>query len=81
MDYESLDGALMVLVGEDDYGEVVVITWHGLNQLNLHDDTLQMYETRNYQNGIRDAKHARNLARDWLADIVTMSEELVQDEA
>jgi hypothetical protein len=79
MDYEALDGALMVLVGEDDYGEAIIITWHGMNQLNVHDDTLQMYETKAYLS-IRDAKHARQLARDWLADIVTANE-LVYDEA
>lgn len=70
MDYEALDGALMVYVAESDHGEMLIVTWHGANQLNLHDDTLQVYETRNIEAGIRDPKEARNIARDWVADII-----------
>ena len=37
MDYEALDGALMVLVDEDDYGDTIIITWRGGDILQLHD--------------------------------------------
>lgn len=80
MDYEALDGALMVLVGESDYGETLIITWFGKSQLNLHDDTLQIYEYRAYDHPIRDAAHARVLAKDWLADLI-VADEMVEDEA
>ena len=80
MDYEALDGALMVLVGEDDYGEAIIFTWHGGNMLQVHDDTLQSYETKTYANGISDAKQARILAKEWLADIIVENERLQEED-
>jgi len=74
MDYEALDGALMVLVGEDDYGEVIIFSWHGGDTLQVHDDTLQSYESRSYANGIGDAGRARILAKEWLAEIIVANE-------
>lgn len=75
MDYEALDGAQMVLVGESDYGETLIITWHGqIATLQLHDDTLQVYETRSYDTAIKDSAHARRLAKLWLADLIVASE-------
>lgn len=80
MDYEALDGALMVLVGEDDYGEVIIISWHGNAMLQLHDDTLQSYETKIYANGISDAARARILAKEWLAEIIVANELAMEDD-
>ena len=80
MDYEALDGALMVLVGEDDYGEVIIITWHGGSMMQLHDDTLQSYEAKSYANGISDAARARVLAKEWLADIIVANERLQEED-
>jgi len=80
MDYEALDGALMVLVGEDDYGEVIIITWHGGSMMQLHDDTLQSYNAKTYANGISDAARARVLAKEWLADIIVENERAQEDD-
>ena len=80
MDYEALDGALMVLVGEDDYGEVIIITWHGGSMMRLHDDTLQSYETKTYANGISGPVLARILAKEWLADIIVENERLQEED-
>ena len=80
MDYEALDGALMVLVGEDDYGEAIIITWHGGSIMQLHDDTLQSYEAKTYANGISDAARARILAKEWLADIIVENERLQEED-
>jgi hypothetical protein len=80
MDYEALDGAMMVLVGEDDFGEVIIISWHGLNKLQWHDDTIQVCEIRNYDTPIRDSSHARVLAKDWLADIIVENERLQEED-
>ena len=80
MDYEALDGALMVLVGEDDFGEAIIFTWHGGNMLQVHDDTLQSYEAKTYANGISDAKQARILAKEWLADIIVENERLQEED-
>jgi len=80
MDYEALDGAMMVLVGEDDFGEAIIISWHGNAMLQLHDDTIQVYETKTYANGISDAKQARILAKEWLADIIVENERLQEED-
>jgi len=81
MDYEALDGALMVLVGEDDYGEVMIITWHGqIAMLQLHDDTLQVYEKRTYDTAIKNSAQARILAKEWLADIIVENERAQEDD-
>lgn len=81
MDYEALDGAKMVLVDESDYGETLIITWHGqIAMLQLHDDTLQVYQTKTYDTAIRDADQARRLAKLWLADLIVADEKL-HDEA
>jgi hypothetical protein len=80
MDYEALDGALMVLVGEDDYGEVIIISWHGNAMLQLHDDTLQSYETKTFANGISDAARARILAKEWFAEIIVANELAMEDD-
>jgi hypothetical protein len=80
MDYEALDGALMVLVGEDDYGEVIIISWHGDALLQLHDDTIQVYNTKTYANGISDAARARVLAKEWLAEIIVANELAQEDD-
>jgi len=80
MDYEALDGALMVLVGEDDYGEVIIISWHGGDLMQLHDDTLQSYESKTFANGISDAARARVLAKEWLADIIVENERAQEDD-
>ena len=80
MDYEALDGALMVLVGEDDYGEVIIITWHGATTMQLHDDTLQSYVAKSYANGISDAARARVLAKEWLAEIIVANELAMEDD-
>ena len=80
MDYEALDGALMVLVGEDDYGEVIIITWHGGSIMQLHDDTLQSYKAKSYANGISDAARARVLAKEWLAEIIVANELAMEDD-
>ena len=80
MDYEALDGALMVLVGEDDFGEVIIISWHGNDMMQLHDDTIQVYETKIYANGISDAARARILAKEWLADIIVENERLQEED-
>lgn len=80
MDYEALDGAQMVLVGEDDYGEVIIITWHGGDILQAHDDTLQSYDSRSFANGISDGARARILAKEWLADIIVENERLQEDD-
>ena len=81
MDYEALDGAMMVLVGEDDYGEVMIITWHGqVAMLQLHDDTLQVCEKRTYDTAIKNSSHARVLAKDWLADIIVENERAQEDD-
>jgi hypothetical protein len=80
MDYEALDGAMMVLVGEDDFGEVIIISWHGNAMLQLHDDTIQVYETKTYANGISDEKQARIFAKEWLADIIVENERLQEED-
>jgi hypothetical protein len=80
MDYEALDGALMVLVGEDDFGEAIIFTWHGGNMLQVHDDTLQSYEAKTYANGISDAARARVLAKEWLAEIIVANELAQEDD-
>ena len=81
MDYEALDGAQMVLVGEDDYGEVIIITWHGqIAMLQAHDDTLQAYEKRTYDTAIKNSAQARVLAKEWLADIIVENERLQEDD-
>jgi hypothetical protein len=80
MDYEALDGALMVLVGEDDYGEVIIFSWHGGDTLQVHDDTLQSYESKSYANGIADAARARVLAKEWLAEIIVANELAMEDD-
>ena len=80
MDYEALDGALMVLVDEDDYGDIIIITWRGGDILQLHDDTLQSYESKSYANGISDAARARVLAKEWLADIIVANERLQEED-
>jgi len=81
MDYEALDGAMMVLVGEDDYGEVMIITWHGqIAMLQMHDDTLQVCEKRTYDTAIKNSAHARVLAKDWLADIIVENERAQEDD-
>jgi hypothetical protein len=80
MDYEALDGALMVLVGEDAYGEAIIFTWHGGNMLQVHDDTLQSYEAKTYANGISDAARARVLAKEWLAEIIVANELAMEDD-
>lgn len=75
MDYEALDGAQMVFVGEDDFGEIIIISWHGqIATLQLHDDTLQVYEKRSYSSAILSSDQARRLAKDWFADIVVANE-------
>ena len=80
MDYEALDGAQMVLVGEDDFGEIILITWFGKNELIQHDDTLQAGDVRNFDFDIADAKQARILAKEWLADIIVENERLQEDD-
>jgi hypothetical protein len=80
MDYEALDGALMVLVGEDDFGEAIIFTWHGGDTLQVHDDTLQSYESKSYANGIGDAGRARILAKEWLAEIIVENERLQEED-
>ena len=80
MDYEALDGALMVLVDEDDFGEIILITWFGKNELIQHDDTLQAGDVRNFNFDIADAKQARILAKEWLADIIVENERLQEDD-
>ena len=80
MDYEALDGALMVLVDEDDFGEIILITWFGKNELIQHDDTLQAGDVRNFDFDIADAKQARILAKEWLADIIVENERLQEDD-
>ena len=80
MDYEALDGALMVLVDEDDYGDTIIITWRGGDILQLHDDTLQSYEAKSYANGISDAARARVLAKEWLAEIIVANELAMEDD-
>lgn len=81
MDYEALDGAQMVFVGEDDFGEIIIISWHGqIATLQLHDDTLQVYEKRSYSSAILNSDQARRLAKDWFADIVVANERAMEDD-
>jgi hypothetical protein len=48
--------------------------------MQLHDDTLQSYESKTFANGISDAARARVLAKEWLADIIIANELAMEDD-